>query len=68
MLKGNYPLDVIVRFTSNTQDFASAPLKNLNCKVGVITSLSTLSQAFDKYVYFKSRCSSKSFKDNKNCN
>ena len=62
MIKSNYPLDVIVRFTSNTQDFASARLKNLNCKVGVITSLSTLSQAFDKYVYFKNRCSSKVLK------
>ena len=68
MLKSNYPLHEIVRFTSNTQDFASARLKNLNYKVGVITSLSTLLQAFDKYVYFKSRCSSKSFKDTKNCN
>ena len=66
MVKSNYPLDVVVRFTSNTQDFASTPLKNLNCKVGAIISLSTLSQAFDKYVYFKNRCSSKSFKDTEN--
>ena len=68
MIKINYPMDVIVGFTSNTQDFASARLKNLNCKVGVITSLSTLSQAFDKYVYFKNRCSSKRLKDTENYN
>ena len=47
------------------QDFASAVLENLNCKVGVTTSLLTLSQAFDHYVHFNKRYSSKSLKDTK---
>ena len=31
--------NVVVRLTSSTHDFVSAPLENFNCKVGVITSL-----------------------------
>ena len=58
----------VVWFTSNTQDFASALLENFNCKVGVITSLLTLSQAFDNYVHFNKRYSSKSLKDTENYN
>ena len=47
-------------------DFASALLENFNYKVGVITSLLTLSQAFDNYVHFNKRYSSKSLKDTEN--
>ena len=50
------------------QDFASALLENFDCKVGVITSLLTLSQAFDNYVHFNKRYSSKSLKDTENYN
>ena len=39
----NYPSDVLVRFISNTQDFAFVPFENLSCKVGVLTLL----EAFD---------------------
>ena len=48
--------------------FASALLENFNCKVGVITSLLTLSQAFDNYVHFNKGYSSKSLKATENYN
>ena len=31
-----FPLNVLVRFISNTQDFSSAPLENVNLKVVVL--------------------------------
>ena len=59
----NYPLNIVDQFTSNTQDFASTLLENL---LGVITSLSTLLKAFDKYVQFNKKYPSKGFKDTEN--
>ena len=50
------------------QDFASALIENFNCKVGVITSPLSLSQAFDNYVDFNKRYSSKRLKDTENYN
>ena len=51
--KYKYPLnESFSLLQKHIQDFASALLENFNCKVGVITSLLTLSQAFDNYVHF----------------
>ena len=42
----NYPLKVLVWFNiSNTQDFVSAPLENVNCKKGVLTLIAGFRQA-----------------------
>ena len=43
----NYPPDLLVPFISSTQEFASASLENLSCKVGVLT----LSEAFDSTAF-----------------
>ena len=66
LLISNYPLNESFGFLQiHIQDFASALLENFNCKVGVIKSLLTLSQAF---VHFNKRYSSKSLKDTENYN
>ena len=69
VLISNYPLNESFGLLQiHIQDFASALLENFNCKVGVITSLLTLSQAFDNYVHFNKRYSSKSLKATENYN
>ena len=68
-LISNYPLnESIALLQIHIQDFASALFENFNCKVGVTTSLLTLLQAFDNYVHFNKRYSSKSLKDTENYN
>ena len=69
VLISNYPLNESFGLLQiHIQDFASTLLGNFNCKVGVITSLLSLSQAFDNYVHFNKRYSSKRLKDTKNYN
>ena len=69
VLISNYPLnESFALLQIHIQDFASALLENFNCKVGVITSLLTLSQAFYNYVHFNKRYSSKSLKATENYN
>ena len=69
VLISNYPLNESFGLLQiQIQDFASSLLENFNCKVGVTTSLLTLSHAFDNYVHFNKRYSSKSLKNTKNYN
>ena len=66
VLISNYPLNESFGLLQiHIQDFASALLENFNCKIGVITSLLTLSHAL---VHFNKRYSSKSLKDTGNYN
>ena len=67
VLISKYPLnESFSLLQKHNQDFASPLLENFNCKVGVITLLSTLSQTFNNYVHFNERYSSKSLKDTEN--
>ena len=48
--------------------FCIRSVRKFQLQLGVITSILTLSQAFDNHVYFNKRYSSKSLKDTENYN